>query len=787
MNSGKEIEQSSAESVDTVHDLRQLQLEHPAQSPSLEVQEALRLRDRLIGLHTEVGAALAGVHPIHQALQRCTDALFRQMGVACARLWTLERGEQVLVLQAGSGVQGSRPSRVALGRLKVGQVGQTAHPILTNDLAHEPRSEDREWASREGFTSFAAHPLIADGRVVGVLAVSDQRPLPETTLDELAAVAAAIAQFVESQRIERERAVLLAREREARARAEDAVRQTAFLARASLTLDACVDQSSALEQMACLAVPALADWCLIDLVEEGELLCRFRCAGAGLEKVPTIPGDDFPSYLSKLILQSGESLLFPECSNVTLFLEIADRVAHSLMAVALCARGRLFGMMILVSTRPDRRYTDVDLALAEDFVHRCSLTLDMLRLVEQARREVTERRWAEAALLRSEEHLRQTQKMEAVGRLAGGIAHDFNNLLTAMMGYSEMLLHTLSPTTPEHEMAQAMWNVVERADQLTRQLLTFSRKRTTTLSVVSLNSLLNNLEGMLRRLIRADIELITTLDPRLKTVRADPSKLEQVIVNLVVNACDAMRQGGLVTIQTRNIDLDSTWEHLNARSGPHVILEVRDTGTGMTEEVRARLFEPFFTTKPLGEGTGLGLAILYDVVQQAGGFIDVRSEPGQGSCFQVYLPTVGEEQRAESEKTGTTSPVASPAPVVKTQGNVLLAEDDEVTRMLVSRVLRAAGYTVLEAAHGDEALRRATEAKRIDLLVADVIMPRLGARELAERLLERWPELKVLYLSGHIDNAIVQTIVSGGAEFLEKPFRPEELIGKVRQVLAAAH
>ncbi len=379
-----------------------------------------------------------------------------------------------------------------------------------------------------------------------------------------------------------------------------------------------------------------------------------------------------------------------------------------------------------------------------------------------------------------EERLRQTQKMEAVGRLAGGIAHDFNNLLTAILGSVDFLRRALGPDHPEHAETEEIQKAAVRAADLTRQLLAFSRQQVLAPKVLELDALVANLEKMLRRLIGEDIELRCAANAPRASVRADPGQLEQVIVNLVVNARDAMPRGGKLTIETTTVDLDAAyaWEHGTVEPGRYVMLAVTDTGVGIDRAAQARLFEPFFTTKEFGKGTGLGLATVYGIVKQSGGYIWVYSEPGRGATFKVYLPRV--EQAGE--------PLAAPPPPARARGGtetILLAEDEAAVRNLARRVLEKQGYTLLLAATGRDGVQLAQQhAGPIDLLVTDVVMPEMGGRELAQRLTALQPDLKVLYLSGYTDDAIVHHgVLEAGVAFLQKPFKPDELLRKIREVL----
>jgi two-component system cell cycle sensor histidine kinase/response regulator CckA len=388
-------------------------------------------------------------------------------------------------------------------------------------------------------------------------------------------------------------------------------------------------------------------------------------------------------------------------------------------------------------------------------------------------RDVTERRNLERQLL-------QAQKMEAVGRLAAGIAHDFNNLLTAIYGSTELLLGGLSADDERREDVQEIKKAAERAAALTRQLLAFSRQQVLAPQILDLNTVVADVERMLRRLIGEDIEFRSVLAPGLGAVQADPGQVEQVIMNLVVNARDAMPRGGQLAIETANAELDDVYaeRHIAVRPGRYVMLAVSDTGIGMNADTKARIFEPFFTTKEKGKGTGLGLATVYGIVKQSSGYIWVYSEPGQGTTFKVYLPRVEAAAEPPAPK-----PVA-PASLRGTE-TVLVAEDEEAVRNLTRRVLEGHGYAVLAARDGEEALRLATEhAGPIHLLLTDVVMPSMSGRQLAERLVSARSEMKVLYLSGYTNDAIVHHgMLDPGIAFLQKPFTPEALVRKLREVL----
>ncbi|HET7442048.1 MAG TPA: CHASE4 domain-containing protein [Terriglobales bacterium] len=390
-----------------------------------------------------------------------------------------------------------------------------------------------------------------------------------------------------------------------------------------------------------------------------------------------------------------------------------------------------------------------------------------------SQREITEQRRLEA-------QLRQAQKMEAIGRLAGGVAHDFNNLLSVIHGYTEILLRRFQPRDPAYREAKQVLTATERAAALTQQLLAFGRKQVLVPRVIDLNTVVKDMDHMLRRLIREDIDLDIRTDSHLWLVRADPAQMEQVIINLAVNASDAMPTGGRVILETRNVELDATTSRQDPAlvPGSYVLLSVSDTGIGMDAETRARIFEPFFSTKELTKGTGLGLATVYGIVQQSGGYISVYSEPGHGSIFRVYLP------RAEGKVEPSLKEADIEAPP-KGSGTVLLVEDDAAVRGLAREVLQEQGYTVLVAGSGEEALRAVeTHAGEIDLLMTDVIMPGMAGDELVEHLRLRLPELKVVFVSGYASESIPRIVTDGHTAFLQKPFPVEDLVRKVYEMTA---
>lgn len=389
--------------------------------------------------------------------------------------------------------------------------------------------------------------------------------------------------------------------------------------------------------------------------------------------------------------------------------------------------------------------------------------------------DITERK-------RLEDQLTRAQRMEAIGILAGGIAHDFNNLLTAIMGYGELMTMDLAKNDPHYRYTEEIMKTATRGSTLIHQLLAFSRKQILQSRVISINSLVTGMDKLLRRLIGEDIDLVTNIDPDLGAVRADRGQIEQIIMNLAVNARDAMPHGGKLTLETGNVFLDESYEqrHLEVTPGPYVMLAVSDNGVGMDAATQSRIFEPFFTTKKLGQGTGLGLATVYGIVKQSGGHIWIYSEPGQGTTFKIYLPRVEEDLDVTEVKAFT-------ATCLKGRETILVVEDDNTLREVIPRTLKKYGYQVLEAANGGEALLIGEKHQApMHLLLTDMVLPQISGRELADRLRPLRPGLKILYMSGYTEHAIINNgILKEGEGFLQKPFKVKNLLEKIREVLDA--
>ena len=394
--------------------------------------------------------------------------------------------------------------------------------------------------------------------------------------------------------------------------------------------------------------------------------------------------------------------------------------------------------------------------------------------------DITERKHAAEEMANLQEQLRQSQKMEAIGCLAGGIAHDFNNLLTVIKGYGQLSLLGLKEDSPLRGNIEEINRATDRSADLIRQLLIFSRRQVMEMRVLDLNILLQNLDKMLRRVIGEDIELVTLLAEDLGRVKTDPGQIEQVILNLAVNARDAMPSGGKLTIETANVELDGAYarRHVAVTPGRYVMLAVSDTGVGMTPEVRDRVFEPFFTTKEKGKGTGLGLSTVYGIVKQSEGNIWIYSEPGHGTIFKIYLPQAeGLLEEVKEKVVGEELPRGSET--------VLVVEDEQEVRKLAVRILRGQGYKVLEASNGTDTLTICKEQKDpFHLILTDVVMPQMSGCQLVEQLRRVYQNFKVLYMSGYTDNTIVHHgVLERGINYIQKPFTVGALADKVREVL----
>ncbi len=454
--------------------------------------------------------------------------------------------------------------------------------------------------------------------------------------------------------------------------------------------------------------------------------------------------------------------------------EAKDRFAWVRLVVPLSIQEKIVGVWLLGRRDPDDYYTNSDVSLLGNLANQIAPVIENFRLVEKAREEVAENK-------RLQEQLIHSQKMEAIGRLSAGVAHDFNNILSVIIGYSNLILAQYREDSTLQQSIKNIQDAGERAAGLTKQLLAFSRQQVMEAKVTDVNAIVSDVEKMLRRLAGEDIELITDLSSELPSIKIDPGQMGQVIINLAVNARDAMPDGGRIVLSTQSVDCDDVGVrcHDGVPPGLYVMLRVEDTGVGIEQEIQARMFEPYFTTKDLGKGTGLGLSMVYGIINQSKGYIFVDSKIGEGAVFSVYLPAITVEE-ADRERLARGRAIAHAG-----SETILLVEDEQSVRAVTSEILQSNGYKVIESRDGEEALH---DFKRhhgpIDLLLTDVIMPRMKGPELASRLIDTQPRLKVIYMSGYNEEAILgQRLGKVGSVLIQKPFSPQTLARRVRQVL----
>ena len=647
--------------------------------------------------------------------------------------------------------------------------------ILNDETKGGPQLADDDYFVARRPKSVLCLPILRQGEVVGLLYLENDLLAAAFTPDRLVALELLATQAA----ISLENALLLAKEKAALANA-------ALLAEAGALLSESFDYQTTFARLGRLCVQELSDGCVVDLVD-GRELRRLTMATRDPAREPIVdelqrryPPRWDSNHPTMVALRTGEPVLTPEVTDEGLRAMCQDeehlRLARatrlrSLLSVPLVARGQTLGVLSFGSSTP-RRYGPADLELAVELGRRAASAVDNARLYEASQAEVKLRKTVEAQLV-------QAQKMESIGRLAGGIAHDFNNLLVVINGYSEMVEANLRPDDPHRAMIYEVRRAGDRAAELTRQLLSFSRKQVIAPRVLDLNEAIVAVEKMILRLLGEDIQLVTLYAPDLASVCFDPGQVEQIVVNLAVNARDAMPNGGRLTIQTSNIHVDEDYArlHVDGRPGPHVLLQVSDTGVGMTADVRAHLFEPFFTTKEPGKGTGLGLAMVYGAVQQNGGRIEVYSEIGLGTTFKIYMPAAAGAAviPAARASVGALARAAS----------ILFVEDDERVRTFATTVLARVGHTIHAFANGEDALAALSGLSPTpELLITDVIMSGMDGRGLAEQVAERLPKVRVLFVSGYPDNVIVHHgILEKGIEFLAKPFSIEQLTRRVNEVL----
>jgi predicted ATPase/signal transduction histidine kinase/ActR/RegA family two-component response regulator len=650
--------------------------------------------------------------------------------------------------------------------------------ILNDDTSGGTQLADDDYFVAHRPKSVLCLPILRQGEVVGLLYLENDLLAAAFTPDRLVALELLATQAA----ISLENALLLAKEKTARANA-------ALLAEAGALLSESFDYQTTFARLGRLCVQELSDGCLVDLVD-GRALRRLTMATRDPAREPIVAelqrrypprwDTDHPTMVA---LRTGEPVLTPEVTDEGLRAMCQDeehlRLARgtklrSLLTVPLVARGQTLGVLSFGSDTP-RRYGPADLELAVELGRRAASAVDNARLYEASQEEVRLRKAVEAQLVHA-------QKLDSIGRLAGGIAHDFNNLLVVINGYSEMIESNLPADDPHRAMVHEVRRAGDRAAELTRQLLSFSRKQVIAPRVLDLNQVIASVEKMILRLLGEDIQLVNLYAPDLASVSFDPGQVEQIVVNLAVNARDAMPNGGRLTIQTSNIHVDEEYArlHVDGQSGPHVLLQVSDTGVGMPADVRAHLFEPFFTTKEPGKGTGLGLAMVYGAVQQNGGRIEVYSEIGLGTTFKIFLPAAA----------GLAVPPVARVSVeaLARPTSILFVEDDERVRTFATSVLARVGHTIHAFANGEDALAALSGLNPTpELLITDVIMSGMDGRGLAENVAERLPNVRVLFVSGYPDNVIVHHgVLEKGIEFLAKPFSIEQLTRRVNEVLGAS-
>jgi GAF domain-containing protein len=704
--------------------------------------------------------------------QRVADSVCVLLGASSAAIYRLDAETEDLVALAIARDAGAVHWMPVLprGTGLVGLAIAARSPVTSPDVLGDPRvvfpPERRIRVAAAFHRAMLAIPLRVQDRVLGVLAVGDRTGrvfgAEEIQLAQVFADQAAIA-LQNAQLYD-----------EARAR----LARTRRLAELSHIVTSSLDFRQVLDVVTGTALDLLKGdmarlWVIdevtavirvaADRARQGEVVTPSHEYAVGEGIVGWVIATKTPRYSANL---SEDPLLRHR--------DLAEAGYVSQMTVPLKVGDRAVGALSIV-TRAPRRFTGEDEELLQIFAATAATALENASLYQKGQQ-------AYAELSRTQEQLTQSQKMEAVGRLAGGIAHDFNNLLTIIAGRAQILLEDLLDEDPTRRHAELIMQTADRAAALTRQLLAFSRKQVLQPKVFDLNTAVATMSAMLQRLIGEDIILVTVLHPALGHVNADPGQIEQVVMNLAVNARDAMDHGGTLTIETANVELDAAGVAGTdaARPGPHVMLAVTDTGSGMDAETLARIFEPFFTTKPRGKGTGLGLSTVYGIVKQSSGTITVESRPGRGSTFRVYLP------RADRpvERAGA---AAAPARAPHGTETVLLVEDEPEVLALASETLAAQGYRVLLAANGPEALALgARHPGLIDLMVTDVVMPQMSGPELARRMRPTHPAMRVLFMSGYTDDAIGQHgLLETETAYLQKPFTPSVLARKVREVLEA--
>src|SRR5712692_198075 len=655
-----------------------------------------------------------------QVCQAVAQAATTLLGAASTRVAVADPVGRVLRTEGGFSLDPqveqvvTEVPAVPYGRGLTGRIVESRTPEYIPDIGSAPQLLNRRLATVAGLRGFAGLPLIADDQIVGVLAIffaerrsftSEERELMALLADQ-AAIAIRNARLLQALTTRQTHLETLV----------DVSRQLSKIQPVESLLGTISEACGRL-----LGSESVG----FRLVEGEELVLAGSWGDA--KEVMITSRLRIGESLSGRVAVSGEPLVVTDLANDPRVIPahreaISGRGYRALLAVPVKVGDRVVGVLS-IRTRRDDGFSAEDLMIATAFASQAAVALENSRLYQETQRAYDE-------LAQTQDQLAQAGKMEAIGHLAGGIAHDFNNLLMVIMGRTELLLAGLDTGDPNRPTIELIEQTAIRAADLTRQLLAFSRKQVLQPAVLDLNTVVSNMSEMLRRLIGEDITLITALTPALGRVKADPGQIEQIIMNLAVNARDAMPHGGRLTLETANVELDAAYarKHVEVCPGPHVMLALSDTGVGMDSKTQARIFEPFFTTKGPRKGTGLGLAMVYGIVRQSGGNIWVYSEPGRGTTFKIYLPRI-EEPVAPAHGDD------APAQPLRGLETILLVEDEDAVRDLARDVFTARGYTVLEARHGSEALQICEDhAGPIHLMLTDVVMPEMSGRELADRL-----------------------------------------------------
>jgi PAS domain S-box-containing protein len=688
-----------------------------------KAQELTRVNERLTAL-IELGQQLAAERDPLYLLEGFCHSARRIVGAKYAAILVLDDDRETVRNFYSSGIQPATASMSGappVGRGLFRKLLSEGGLVRVSNVKQDPRSEGFP-PNHPDMSSFLGAAIASSSGIYGVLYLTDKLGLDEFSEADEKLIAMLVAQvgvaYENARRFE-----------ELRSRAAELKHSEEALREANQTLQSLVQTSP-------LAIIALdLDGNVKSWNSAAERIFGWTEKEVIGLRIQIIPDDEWDGFYNSLDITR-------KAGTFTGFETTRMRKDGSLIDVSLSAaplidgRGAINGSVVVIA-------------------------------------DITERKHLE-------EQFRQAQKMEAVGRLAGGVAHDFNNLLTAIIGYSQLALGRLHREDPMRREIEEIERAGQRAAGLTNQLLAFSRKQVLQPQVLDLNAVVADIAKLLERLIGEDIVLAASLGPDIGFVKADRGQIEQIIMNLAVNSRDAMPDGGTLTIETFNVELDESYtaEHINARAGPHVVLAISDNGCGMDKETQSNIFEPFFTTKEQGKGTGLGLSTVYGIVNQSGGHIGLYSEPGKGTTFKVYLTRL--EEAGEKRE-----PRVSQSESLQGSETVLLVEDEGSVRELARRILEMYGYVVLEAAGSDDTWRICEEHEsRIHLMLTDVVMPGANGRELAQLVASLQPEMKVLFMSGYTDDAIVRYGVLGAdAAFLQKPFTPATLARKVREVL----